>query len=828
MTIILKHIDSDFLKIDIFKKYLDDQKVEFYDNLSFIELSIGSNNDRYFSTLKQSMDDYFGTPQNGKTEEGYDNVFFNYKISYMTDYVLIKLRRFIKNNTITTHIWQPLKIPTMINFRNYMMKEEETIYKIKAIIFYQKSRKTAGHFVDLIYIKKNWVLFNNEKVSFPEYQKKHINILNDAIKTGAYLLLYKKTEKHQFVNEIFCLHHKGINSSEQIQQDEINSSEQINPLNSETEPNFIVVRHGGVYENTFILSSMFDDLLGILSVNPVGAPESPIGEFEMSNTLFGIFIRTISKQLANKVFLKNDVGQDNLDLINRKLFDEIQEDDNVNLVELDSIFNGLYAECVVDGKVDSAMIKRSIDSIKNLSTLPEGDGDEDIFNDQFFTFENYRWRDRASALAIDKTVRELLEIMRKNKSKSHKTCKSVKEKEEKRQAKQIEYNKVHYAFIDRLKKLESQPGMHVNCNRFCHEFHSARVNGSFNDCVPTYFTLRDWFYDYHHKKPFNSIDVKQGGRRENHVKINNDVIECLICTLLDFPTWTLRQRTAYINGMHGATEKEIKVSTIEKAVKFMNFTIHKTRYSPPARNSIGLRALRITWAKYVSQMIQNGSSCFIFVDEAGLSLFPRSSMCRGFVGVTPLTLRNLQFSRISVVAAVIPGFGVIYQWSDGKSIKNNQYQKFLREVVNVIRRFIGTGKTKIVLIHDNASIHWTNNVLNVINDEKIELLPTVPYSPQINYLAECYFAITKASLANIDVPPIVDDNVVEMIKYKWDILTRNHFNGEVTAKMFSEWEAILDDCCKGLPLGHEGHHPTKIDRLNVLRGFQTFRCGELI
>ena len=144
----------------------------------------------------------------------------------------------------------------------------------------------------------------------------------------------------------------------------------------------------------------------------------------------------------------------------------------------------------------------------------------------------------------------------------------------------------------------------------------------------------------------------------------------------------------------------------------------------------------------------------------------------------------------------------------------NSFEKLLTLLV-----VLGTEKTKIVLIHDNGSIHWTNNVLNVINDEKIELLPTVPYSPQLNYLAECYFAIAKASLANIDVPPIVDDNVVEMIKYKWDILT---------AKMFSEWEAILDDCCKGLPLGHEGHHPTKIDRLNVLRGFQTFRCGELI
>lgn len=65
------------------------------------------------------------------------------------------------------------------------------------------------------------------------------------------------------------------------------------------------------------------------------------------------------------------------------------------------------------------------------------------------------------------------------------------------------------------------------------------------------------------------------------------MITCLVCTLLDFPTWTLTQRTAYINGDNGATKKDIKVSTIEKACENLRFTVHTTRYSPPARNSFG-------------------------------------------------------------------------------------------------------------------------------------------------------------------------------------------------------------------------------------------------
>lgn len=73
-------------------------------------------------------------------------------------------------------------------------------------------------------------------------------------------------------------------------------------------------------------------------------------------------------------------------------------------------------------------------------------------------------------------------------------------------------------------------------------------------------------------------------------------------------------------------------------------------------------------------MILNGSSYFIFIDDADFSFVPKNKKCRDFVGVTPLALRNLQFDRIFIVAAVVPGDGVIYEWSESKSIRGNHYQ----------------------------------------------------------------------------------------------------------------------------------------------------------
>ena len=77
-----------------------------------------------------------------------------------------------------------------------------------------------------------------------------------------------------------------------------------------------------------------------------------------------------------------------------------------------------------------------------------------------------------------------------------------------------------------------------------------------------------------------------------------------------------------------------------------------------------LQEIRLVSKHYELIWQSNGSSCFIFIDEAGISFVPKNKKCRGFVGVTPLTLRNLQFDRISVVAAVITIYIYPRLWSN--------------------------------------------------------------------------------------------------------------------------------------------------------------------
>ena len=94
-----------------------------------------------------------------------------------------------------------------------------------------------------------------------------------------------------------------------------------------------------------------------ISQNPVGVPKEPYETPENANSLFGFFVHLCSQNLANKVFLKNGIGQDNLLLIQQKLFPGDIEDDSLN---------DIYSDCAARGSVNNTNISNSIGSVRNL------------------------------------------------------------------------------------------------------------------------------------------------------------------------------------------------------------------------------------------------------------------------------------------------------------------------------------------------------------------------------------------------------------------------------------------------------------------------------
>lgn len=78
----------------------------------------------------------------------------------------------------------------------------------------------------------------------------------------------------------------------------------------------------------------------------------------------------------------------------------------------DNSLNDIYSDCAARGSVNNTNISNSIGSVRNLFTLFELN--DDLFNDEFFTFENYKWKEWTVVLDISKIVDVLLKTLDTN------------------------------------------------------------------------------------------------------------------------------------------------------------------------------------------------------------------------------------------------------------------------------------------------------------------------------------------------------------------------------------------------------------------------------
>ena len=313
--------------------------------------------------------------------------------------------------------------------------------------------------------------------------------------------------------------------------------------------------------------------------------------------------------------------------------------------------------------------------------------------------------------------------------------------------------------------------------------------------IPTERTLKNWLYQFKKNKNYQTKNRTQRG------KINEDVLLCLITTLMDYPQWSGEKRAEYLNFHSGIFEagKGISLRTVNRIISQLQFQIKSIKFAPPARNTVGLMILRAFWACMVLELTTQIDIIFIFVDEAAVTLLSNTIKGRALIGVVPVVEGILSDRKLSILSCVVPGFGVISKWFD-ESVKGSDYAQFIREVTDLIRRVICTGSYKICLIHDNCKIHKTNETLNAIQQMNLTELPTVPYSPQLNDVVESYFGFQKKEMANFQTPySLLTKELTILIKKRWSEAELN-FTPKISERFYSKWIATLRECKDGIPL----------------------------
>lgn len=205
-----------------------------------------------------------------------------------------------------------------------------------------------------------------------------------------------------------------------------------------------------------------------------------------------------------------------------------------------------------------------------------------------------------------------------------------------------------------------------------------------------------------------------------------------------------------------------------------------------------------------------------------------------------------KYNIATILTAIVPGFGNISRWFQG-SVTHVEYAQFIREAAYIIRTKICKNDNQIVIINDNASIHKTQNVFDVVEENKINFFFTVPYSPQSNLPAENYFSRMKLAclfeLFIIDDEVRINDNdgfivnddgkesnetpingtsyhftTISSIIQRWDYLNREKYDSEASMNIFHAWETVLKDCKAGKELTGQHYKIQKqsIEKINCL------------
>lgn len=293
-----------------------------------------------------------------------------------------------------------------------------------------------------------------------------------------------------------------------------------------------------------------------------------------------------------------------------------------------------------------------------------------------------------------------------------------------------------------------------------------------------------------------------GGSRQNLQKVSDKTLLCLITLLLDFPTLSTNSYVTYINSKYGPNyENNITLRTVQRYLNILGFKVKRASFAPPNRNSVGLRIFRVAWCRMIEDILTNENILLGFIDEAAITTCEGKNHGRAFNGITPLANCTLSKIKMTVIALIFPGFGVLYKIIE-KSANGDQYAQFLKEAIEFTRRYICNKETEIVIIEDNCPIHSTEKVEKAVDDLHIALLPIVQYSAALNGVAEEYFEIVKTHIF-MDSTTQGDNALKDSIEEQWKYSTFQYYNDIKGIQSFREWRTRMQQCKKGIPLFSE-------------------------
>ena len=200
------------------------------------------------------------------------------------------------------------------------------------------------------------------------------------------------------------------------------------------------------------------------------------------------------------------------------------------------------------------------------------------------------------------------------------------------------------------------------------------------------------------------------------------------------------------------------------------------------------------------------------------------------IGVTPILNQNINLYTISLLAAIIPGYGTICKWFKN-GVLNDSYSTFLVELSYIIKTHILSENNTVIFIMDNCKIHKTKDVQKSMKATGFLYLYTIPYSPHLNLPVESYFGNCKGSINEYPSRnKMLLDGIYNAIISLWHNADTVYGDYIHTAKLYKAWVSILQQCKNCLFLTRKMHLLDDAEDISEtisnLRCFRSLRASE--
>ena len=266
---------------------------------------------------------------------------------------------------------------------------------------------------------------------------------------------------------------------------------------------------------------------------------------------------------------------------------------------------------------------------------------------------------------------------------------------------------------------------------------------------------------------------KRGGRRENCVKVTDEIKSTLLIYLEEHNDATLKELKDAVNGV-------VSISTIGNVLDGEAITTKQLRPVPVGKNT----PENIERRRIFSDFYQNDHGHRIHVDECNFNLFTRRNVGRAPKGQrTYRPLHNARGRNVNILLAIDDSKVVLWRAVLGSC--KNDIEQFFADLSAEL------GEETCTIYMDNAPVHRkASNFERVKSNHTIKLF-TAAYSPELNPVEGCFSVIKsfikqqlrmhdpsqdhqRASELNTTLCNYREQKLVSMVEPSIRLLTREH------------------------------------------------------